>query len=398
MSAIEPRPASPPPASPPASAPRPAQPRGWLVAIMLVLLGALLYRLADVLPEALHDPHAVPRVVEARGDLAEDEQATIRLVEQASPAVVQVVNLALYRDAADRSLLAVPQGTGSGFVWDEQGYVVTNYHVVHPVTQARRVRVILGPESVYDARIVGVDPDHDLAVLKIDAPTRELFPIPIGESANLKVGQKVFAIGNPFGLQETLTTGVISGLGREIRSLTGRPIQDVIQTDAAINPGNSGGPLLDSAGRLIGVNTAILSPSGSYSGIGYAVPVDMVNHIVPELIRKGHVDRPGLGIGPASDSDVAELRRRGIFDRSGVLVMRVPAGIAAERAGLRATQVEERILGDLIIAVDDHPVGSTLDLYRALEGKTVGQIVTVRIIRDGTERTVTMPLQALPNE
>lgn len=364
---------------------------------MLVLVGALLYRVIDWIPSRLHDPHAQPRPIDARGDLAEDEKVTIRIVEQASPAVVQIVNLALYRHVGDGNLRAAPEGTGSGFVWDKQGYVVTNYHVLHPISRTRRVRVILNLDSVHDARIVGVDPDHDLAVLKIDAPEHELVPLPIGTSADLKVGQKAFAIGHPWGLQETLTTGVISGLGREITSLTNRPIQDVIQTDAAINSGNSGGPLLDSAGRLIGVNTAIQSPSGAFAGIGYAVPVDMVNHIVPQLIRNGHVDRPGLGVAIAPDSVVAELVRRGVLPRQGVLVMRLTEGGAAEQAGMRGTQVEERILGDLIVAIDDRPVTSALDLYRALEGKSVGETVEVISIRDGTEKTITLELQALPN-
>ena len=241
----------------------------------------------------LHDPKAVSRPVEARGDLASDEQNTIDIFRYSAPSVVYITSIALRRDFFSLNAYEIPQGTGSGFIWDKQGRVVTNYHVI---SDANRLEVTLADHSTWKAVLVGAAPDRDLAVLQISAPADKLRPISIGESKNLLVGQKVYAIGNPFGLDQTLTTGIVSALGREISSATGRTIHDVIQPDAAINPGNSGGPLLDSAGRLIGVNTAIYSPSGASSGIGFAVPVGEVNRVVPQIISKGKMIRPGLGI------------------------------------------------------------------------------------------------------
>ena len=323
----------------------------------------------------------------ARGDLAEDEKSTIDLFKQASPSVVYVTSIAVQRQMFSLRPLAIPQGTGSGFIWDENGYVVTNYHVVK---DGQAFEVQLADHSTWQAKPVGADPDKDVAVLKIDAPKELLPPITVGTSSDLEVGQKVFAIGNPFGLDQTLTTGVISALGREIESVTRRPIQGVIQTDAAINPGNSGGPLLDSAGRLIGVNTAIFSPSGAYAGIGFAVPVDVVNHIVPQIIRTGRAQKAGLGIEPAPDHWVRQL---GV---EGALVLRVSPGGAGERAGLRPTRQEGRrfVRGDLIVAVDDKPVRNTKDLLRALDSYDVGDTVRLRVRRSGgTEVTINVTLQ-----
>ncbi|KAJ0254089.1 Protease Do-like 1 [Hirschfeldia incana] len=213
-------------------------------------------------------------VVSTPRKLQTDELATVRLFQENTPSVVYITNLAVRQDAFTLDVLEVPQGSGSGFVWDKQGHIVTNYHVIRGASD---LRVTLADQSTYDAKVVGFDQDKDVAVLRIEAPKDKLRPIPVGVSADLLVGQKVFAIGNPFGLDHTLTTGVISGLRREISSAaTGRPIQDVIQTDAAINPGNSGGPLLDSSGTLIGINTAIYSPSGASSGVGFSIPVDTV--------------------------------------------------------------------------------------------------------------------------
>ena len=233
-------------------------------------------------------PAAETRTVAARGDLAADEEATIALFRRASPAVAYITSVALRRDLFTLNVFEIPQGSGSGFVWDASGHVVTNYHVV---ASAGATRVTLADRSSWDAELVGAAPEKDLAVLRIDAPHDRLQPLAIGSSADLLVGQKVFAIGNPFGLDRTLTTGVISALGREIVSPARLTIRDVIQTDAAINPGNSGGPLLDSAGRLIGVNTAIYSPSGAFAGIGFAIPADTVGWVVPELIAHGRIER-----------------------------------------------------------------------------------------------------------
>jgi S1-C subfamily serine protease len=271
-------------------------------------------------------------------------------------------------------------------VWDRQGHVVTNFHVI---LNSDSLVVTLADRTDWKATVVGVEPDKDLAVLRIGAPEAKLPPILVGTSRDLKVGQKVFAIGNPFGLDETLTTGIVSALGRTIDAITGRKILNVIQTDAAINPGNSGGPLLDSAGRLIGVNTQIASPSGASAGIGFAVPVDTVNEVVPQLIAHGRVIRPRLGISPAQEGIV---RRLGV---SGVLVMTVQDGTGAAKAGLRPTRrgADGSIeLGDIIVGIAGKKVESYDDLVSVLEKQKIGDAVPVRILRDGKEQTVDVTL------
>jgi S1-C subfamily serine protease len=259
---------------------------------------------------------------------------------------------------------------------DKDGYVVTNAHVIEGAPAAN---VTLSDQSRWDARLVGVARDKDIAVLKIDAPAEKLLPLHVGTSENLQVGQKVFAIGNPFGLDQTLTTGIISGLGREILSVTQRPIQGVIQTDAAVNPGNSGGPLLDSAGLVIGVNTAIYSPTGTSAGIGFAVPIDPIRWIVPQLIRYGKVERIGLGITIWDDAVVARMHWKG------VLVRHVQPGSPAATAGIRATEFTENRAtqpGDLIVAVNSKPIRGAIDLFRVLDGFKAGDKVTVTVRRD----------------
>jgi S1-C subfamily serine protease len=338
---------------------------------------------------SLNDPHAVARPVTTRGELWSDEKATITLFRQASPAVVNITAVGVQRDLFTLNLYQIPQGTGSGFVWDQNGNVITNFHVIQ---HADAAQVTLADQSNWKARIVGAAPDKDLAVLRIDAPHARLHPIPIGSSKDLQVGQSVFAIGNPFGLDQTLTTGVISALNREIESITRRPIQGVIQSDAAINPGNSGGPLLDSAGRLIGVNTAIYSPSGASAGIGFAIPVDTVNRIVPELIRSGKVVRPGLGVQIA-DEQIAQ--RLGL---SGVLVVDVARGSAAAKAGIQPTRrdAEGRLrLGDVITAIDGKKVSNPNDLYLLLENYRFGESVTLSLLRDGKPMQAKIALEAI---
>ncbi|HWP24156.1 MAG TPA: trypsin-like peptidase domain-containing protein [Candidatus Binatia bacterium] len=350
------------------------------IAVALSALAVLFYKQPWVGSASLNDPRAMPRSVAPRGELLPEERATIALFRQASPSVVNITAIGVERDFFTLNLYQIPQGTGSGFVWDGTGNIITNFHVIQNADVAQ---VTLADQSNYRARVVGVAPDKDIAVLRIDAPANRLHPIPIGTSKDLQVGQKVFAIGNPFGLDQTLTTGVISALNREIESVTRRPIQGVIQSDAAINPGNSGGPLLDSAGRLIGVNTAIYSPSGASAGIGFAIPVDTVNRIVPELIRSGKITRPGLGVQIA-DEQIAE--RLGV---AGVLVVDVVRGGAAAKAGIRPTRrdAEGRLrLGDIIVAVDGKKVATPNDLYLLLEKYKVGDVVTVTLLRDG--RTV----------
>ena len=353
-------------------------PRAYIGLLIAVFLIAVLFvRQSWVGSASLNDPRAVPRAVTPRGELSQGEKSTIGLFRQASPSVVHITAITVQRDLFTLNVIQIPEGTGSGVVWDTNGNVITNFHVIQ---NADAAQVTLADQSNWKARVVGVAPDKDLAVLRIDAPATRLRPIPIGTSKDLQVGQGVFAIGNPFGLDQTLTTGVISALGREIESVTRRPIQGVIQTDAAVNPGNSGGPLLDSAGRLIGVNAAIYSPSGASAGIGFAIPVDTVNRIVPELIRYGKITRPGIGVQAAEDQIAQQLGVKG------VLVVDVVAGSAAAKAGIRPTKREAsgRVrLGDVIVAVDGVKVGSPNDLFLALEKYKIGDTVNFSLLRDG---------------
>jgi S1-C subfamily serine protease len=368
---------------------------GWVIpAALTALVIVLAWRLWETTKHDVHDPNAETRPVTPRGDLAQDEKSTIGLFEAASPAVVHVTNLARGLDWTGNEL-EVPQGTGSGFVWDAKGYVVTNYHVV---AGANAVAVALPDRTTLEAEVVGHDEFHDLAVLKVDAKGRTLPALRIGSSRNLLVGQKVFAIGNPFGLDQTLTTGIISGLGREILSQLGTPIQGVIQTDAAINPGNSGGPLLDSTGLLIGMNTQIASPSGASAGVGFAIPVDTINRVVPQIIRTGVFQRAGLGIVMVPDLSVAQARLRGVM-----FYQLVPGGAAAS-AGLRPTQlVAGRIpmisqAGDAIVAIDGQKVEGRSDLFRVLDGHEVGQEVELTYLRDGREEKAKVTLVAVDSK
>jgi S1-C subfamily serine protease len=333
---------------------------------------------------------AEPRAVTARGELAADEQATIEIFKRANPSVVFITTLSRYVNPWTRNVREVPQGNGSGFVWDAHGHVVTNWHVIRDASAAQ---VRLNDSRVYKAVLVGASPDHDLAVLRIDVPFNRPAPVPIGTSEDLQVGQKVLAIGNPFGLDYTLTTGVISALNRAIDTEEGRTIDNLIQTDAAINPGNSGGPLIDSAGRLIGINTAIYSPSGAYAGIGFAVPIDTVNRVVPRLIAEGRYVRPALGIQVDDDASRLVTRELGV---KGVLVLKVTPGSAAERAGMRASRVTrdgDIIPGDIIQSVGPHPVEDVGDLLDSLERFAVGDRVRVAVYRDGGVRELELVLE-----
>lgn len=357
--------------------------------VALLCLIFLVSRLSQPGSATLNDPRAAPRAVAPRGELRADEKANIALFRRASPAVVNITAIGVQRDLFTLNLYQIPQGTGSGFVWDTNGNIITNFHVIQ---NAGTAQITLADQSNWKAQVVGLAPDQDLAVLRIDAPSKRLQPIPLGTSKELQVGQSVFAIGNPFGLDQSLTTGVISALGREIESVTRRPIQGVIQTDAAINPGNSGGPLLDSAGRLIGVNTQIYSPSGASAGIGFAIPVDTVNRIVPELIRSGRVTRPGLGVQIAEEQIA---RRIGI---SGVLVVDVTRGGPAAKAGIRPTRREPSgriVLGDIITAIDGKKVRSPNELYLLLDEYRVGDDVTVTLLRDEKPIQTKMTLAAV---
>jgi S1-C subfamily serine protease len=326
-------------------------------------------------------------LVTPRGDLAENEQSTIALFAQVSPSVVHITTNIRERDRFSMNVEEIPSGTGSGFVWDAQGHVVTNFHVIKDADSAM---VALADGTAWEARLVGIAPDKDIAVLKVDAPVAQIHPLAFGTSQEIQVGQSVFAIGNPFGLDQTLTTGVVSALGREIESATGKKIKDMIQTDAAINPGNSGGPLLDSAGRLIGMTTAIFSPSGAFAGIGFAIPVDTVRRYVPELIEHGRIIQPSLGITVAPKSWLEQIGLKG------VLVLNVETGSAAEAAGLlptRRSQFGRILLGDIITQVDGTPVKDADELSSVLEQHRVGDQVTLTVLRGNETLKVAAELE-----
>lgn len=371
------------------------------ICLVAAMAGMLLYlnrgMLARMFPMAnVADP--LPRRVERRGDFAGEEKLTVELFERVSPSVVFVSNVASgYRETQlGLERAKIREGTGSGFVWDADGHVVTNFHVVAKNYLLKRsgnasnvsFEVTLKDGSSWKAEVVGTAQDKDLAVLRIDAPRDRLVPIPIGTSADLKIGQTAFAIGNPFGLDFTLTKGIVSALGREITSLTNRQITNVIQTDAAINPGNSGGPLLDTSGNLIGVNTMI---RGDAQNIGFAIPVDTVNEVVPLVIRNRGL-RPGLGIDLIPD---AKLRRAGIDN--GAVIERVFPGSAAERAGLMGIRQlpNEEIAYDHILAVDGKPFGSAEDFRRLLESHRVGDTVTLTVRRGDRKVSIPVKLQTI---
>jgi S1-C subfamily serine protease len=330
---------------------------------------------------------AVPREVAPRGALSGEERTTIGIFENASPSVVYITTVQHVRGLFSRNVVRVPQGTGSGFVWDRDGHVVTNFHVIQGAQEAV---VTLSDQRMYPATLVGASPEHDLAVLHIEVPA-DVPPLPIGRSADLKVGQSVYAIGNPFGLDHTLTTGIVSALNRSIDDEQGGTIENLIQTDAAINPGNSGGPLIDSAGRLIGINTMIFSPSGAYAGVGFAVPVDTVNRVVPRLIAFGRYQRPTLGIA-ATD----EWSRRLLSSaKAGVAVLEVEPGSPAARAGLQAAQQTRAgrvTLGDVIVGFDGMPIEDFSDLVNRLDERQSGDKVKLTVLRGTERREVTVTL------
>lgn len=314
------------------------------------------------------------------------ETHTIQLFEESSPSVCFITTTNVRRDYWSRNITEIPRGTGSGFIWDAKGHIITNYHVIQG---ADRAQVTLGDQSTWDAELIGVAPDKDLAVLRIDAPRKKLRPIPVGSSNNLMVGQAVYAIGNPFGLDQTLTTGIVSALGREIKSVSGIPIREVIQTDAAINPGNSGGPLLDSSGRLIGVNTAIYSPSGASAGIGFSIPVNIVRWVIPELIEHGRIKRPSLGITVTQTSVIQR------YELDGPLIREVEPNSAAAKAGLRPTIRDNRgelRLGDIILRMDKQKIETYEDLILALEKYQPGDEVTLLIKRGEQQVEVILTL------
>ncbi len=371
---------------------RPATQRGRMTPVLVAgfAIGAVFFWLGR--ESRLSSPAPPPvvaeaRAVVARGDLSPVEQANIEVFERVSPSVVNIASIEHLASLFSRRVTEVPRGTGTGIIWDTSGHIVTNFHVIQNGT---RVRVTLADQATLPAEVVGVFPDRDLAVLRIDPGKTPLQPIMVGNSSDLQVGQAVYAIGNPFGLDQTLTTGIVSALDREIDSVTRRPIRGVIQTDAAINPGNSGGPLLDSAGRLIGVNTAIYSPSGANAGIGFAIPVDEVNRVVPRLIRDGRLVRPTLGISAAP----ADLNQA-LGLPAGVAVVGVERGGPADAAGLQAFRRQRDgsiVAGDVIVAIEGQSVANFDRLLDQLERLQPGDRVRLDVDHAGRRREVEVTL------
>jgi len=337
-------------------------------------------------PPSPQPPSAPPLSPTAK---TEDERNTIAVFRAAAPSTVFVTQTRIVVDFLGGEE-EVPAGSGSGFVWDDAGHIVTNYHVVEG---ARALRVTFQNQKTFDGTLVGVEPRKDIAVIKVDAPRELLKPVAIAQHTSLEVGQKAIAIGNPFGLDHTLTTGVVSALGRQVHGVGGVTIRDMIQTDAAINPGNSGGPLLDSSGALIGMNTMIFSKSGAYAGIGFAVPATTIGRIVPQIIAKGHAEQLGLDL---QIDPLGRLERR--FGIRGVAVLAVPPGGAAARAGLQGiTQTRQGlVLGDVITAIDDQKVQDFDDLYNALDQRQAGETVKVGVNRHGEALVLPVPVVVLP--
>jgi len=339
--------------------------------------------LTETTPAGIADPATVT-----------DEQNNIEVYRTLSPGVVFIHSTSYARDFL--GFVEPQEGSGSGSILDQQGNILTNYHVIEG---AQKLSVSLGGQKDYAATVVGGDPDTDLAVIRlVEKPAGPLTVVPLGDSDKLVVGQKVLAIGNPFGLDRTLTTGVISGLQRPIRARNQRLIEGAIQTDASINPGNSGGPLLDSHGRMIGINSQILSPSGSSSGVGFAVPISIAKRVVPQIIQNGRVKRPKLGI---NTRDVAAIRSQVDLPVSdGVLILQVARGSGAAIAGLRGMQQTEMgdiELGDIIVGIDNDKVGNQDDLFRILDKHQIGETVQVQIWRNGSKTTVPVRLMESPD-
>jgi len=356
-------------------------------AILLILASGLVIGWCS--GQSLQRSPAGPRPVTPRDPLPAAERAVIERFREARGSVVYLTSMSYQQDLFSLDVQTVPTGTGSGFIWDAEGHIVTNYHVIQ---DAEEVEAALADGSRHKARVIGVAPEKDLAVLLIqNGPGLKLRPIPVGSSGDLQVGQSVLAIGNPFGLDQTLTTGVVSALGREIQSATRRRITGVIQTDAAINPGNSGGPLLDSAGRLIGINTAIQSTSGSSAGIGFAVPVDTINRIVPQLIARGQPVRVDLGFDPLPESWSAS-----VDIPRGIIVGRVRRGGAAERAGLRGLirQARGYALGDVILAANGTAVKDMDRLLDLVEAEPAGTRIQLEVLRDGKRIKLALEVEA----
>ena len=361
--------------------------RWFLWTLVLVFL---LWQFSPWIKNVFFSTSAEPRTITARGELAASEQSTIEIFENASPSVVFITTKQRVRDFWSRNVFSVPRGTGSGLIWDNLGHVVTNFHVIEGASSAT---VRLNDGRSLNAVLVGVSRAHDLAVLRINIAFDRPPPVPVGTSGDLKVGQTVFAIGNPFGLDYTLTSGLVSALDRSLTGDNGITIEHLIQTDAAINPGNSGGPLLDSAGRLIGINTAIYSPSGAYAGIGFAVPVDTVNRVIPDLIASGKFTRPSLGIVTDEKVNRALSEQLNI---DGIFILSVESDSAAARAGLLGAQIDAKgrvMPGDIILEIEGRRLRRVSDLLTSLNDYRVGDQVELLILRNGIKIVVKIKLQ-----
>lgn len=333
--------------------------------------------------------HAEPRAVTARGELHDTEKTNIEIFRQASPSVVYITTSANTFNPWTRDITRIPRGTGSGFVWDRNGHIITNFHVLQGASE---IQIQLSDQRTFKAFLIGASPDHDIAVLRIPIVPKMPEPLSIGTSHDLQVGQITYAIGNPFGLDQTLTTGVVSALDRSLYNDNGSVIKGLIQTDAAINPGNSGGPLIDSAGRLIGINTAIYSPSGAYAGIGFAVPVDTVNRIVPKLIQSGHYQKPKLGITINDELNVQITEELGV---KGVAIIETKLGSAAYHAGLLGAKlVNDRVIsGDIIISIDGHEIENIESLLDRLDHYNIGDRIEVGYLRNKKKETTFLILE-----
>lgn len=334
-----------------------------------------------------------PQLISA---LTLDEEGNIKIYEEMSPGVVNITTTTI---SYDFFFNPIPEsGTGSGSILDKKGHILTNYHVVE---NARKLEVTLFDGSKWEAKLIGADPSNDLAVIKINAPQEKLKPIPFGDSSNLKVGQKAIAIGNPFGLERTLTVGIISSIGRTLRAVNGRLMRGIIQTDAAVNPGNSGGPLLDSNGKMIGITTAIFSPVGANIGIGFAIPVNTAKKIVPQLINKGRVSRPWLGItGQDINVDMANLLK---LPSAGILVAKVEKGSPADKAGIKGGKdyvmignLRIIIGGDMIVAINGKAIKNMDQVVEEIESMSIGQSIELTIIRDKKQKIVKVTLAEMP--
>lgn len=356
---------------------------------MIIGIGVILFLLPR-LENFLIQMTAKPQVVTARGELSDAEKTNIEIFRQASPSVVYITTLTEMVNLWTRDITRIPRGTGSGFIWDRHGHIITNYHVLEGASE---IRIRLSDQRTFNAILVGASPNYDIAVLRMPMVSNMPSPLPIGTSHDLQVGQMMYAIGNPFGLDQTLTTGIVSALNRSLYNDNGSQIKGLIQTDAAINPGNSGGPLLDSAGRLVGINTAIYSPSGAYAGIGLAVPVDTVNRIVPQLIAHGKYERPKLGITIDNELNKRITSRYGI---KGVAVIEVQQGSPAEVAGLKGIEMMDKghlVAGDIILGIDEHEIDDISTLLSTLENYHIGDRVKLRYLRENEENTISLILK-----